>query len=738
MLKHLFLLAFLFPILATAQFTYSLDQSIPVTDGDDNELNLAWGGGLNAAQFNTMDIDGDNMPDLIVFDRMANKVITFLRKQNRYIYSPEYQGLFPELSNWMLLRDFNCDGKKDIFTGNVLGIKVYRNVTSQGQSLQWEDFLFFNAVNNSVSSVLLTKGFSGKTNLQLQFDDLPAIADMDNDGDLDILAFRYPGGSTVELHKNFGMERYGICDSLDFERVTQSYGNFTECECGTFAFDSAACPPHGGERVRHSGGKALTALDIDNDQDADLLISEAECNNVFLLPNEGDADNPVFSSASTFPSSHPVDLTTFPAVFYEDADFDDIPDLIASPNIFSKESNETDLKHSSWFYKNTGTEVSPVFAFVQNNFLQASMIDVGDNAVPASADVDGDGDMDLFISHGSDDNVTGSIYFYENAGSKELPSFKLISDDYAGLSERLGYPAHNIRMQFSDINSDARPDLIFTATSLNDNRTSLYYILNQASGSLNFSGAAVNTITATNITFSENVHITDVNNDGLADMLIGRNNGSLEYWKNNGPKGSVNFSLEARDYLNIDDISMNQSIAITTADLNADGKSDLVIGALGGSLTVISNYKEAGDTPNILTDILFDPLSGVYKPASFAGRVWSAVANLFNANKPAIIVGNTLGGLHVLRNDDGKSLPGEIAIDIYPTLLLQGQVMNIVVDRPGSAQILSVTGQQLLHEGIPLEPHQVYPVNLSFLAKGIYLVRVNWNNKSYTRRIAIH
>lgn len=721
-----------------AQFTYSLDQGIPVTDGNGNGLKLAWSGGLNAAQFNTMDINGDDVPDLIVFDRMANKVITFLRKENQYVFSPEYESLFPELSNWLLLRDFDCDGRKDIFTGNVLGIKVYRNVTPGGQPFQWEDFQFFNAGNNSVSPVLLTKGFSTKINLQLQFDDLPAIADMDNDGDLDILAFRYPGGSTVELHQNFSMERYNSCDSLDFERVTQKYGAFTECECGTFAFNNTDCPPHGGERVRHSGGKALLALDIDNDDDTDLLISEAECNNVFLLPNEGDSYHPIFSNASPFPSTQPVDLTTFPAVFYEDADFDGIPDLIASPNLFSKESNEIDLKHSTWFYRNTGTEASPAFTFVENNFLQSGMIDAGDNAVPAFADADGDGDMDLFISHGSDEDITGSIYFYENTGNQTSPSFRFVSDNYLDISERLGYPVHNVRMQFADINSDGRPDLVFTATSLTDNKTSLHYILNQASGSLNFNGAPINTVTATTITFSENAHVTDVNNDGLADLLIGRNTGQLEYWKSDGPKGSVNFSMQAKEYLPIQDIAKNQSVAITTGDLNADGKSDLVIGGLGGSLTIISNYREAGDTPNSRSDILFNPLSETYKPVSFAGKVWPTTVNLFNTNKPAIVVGNILGGLHVLRNDDGKSLPGEIAIEIYPTLLPYGETLKMRVDRPGSVQIFSVTGQQLLREPILLEPNQLYPVNLSFLARGMYLVRVSWNNRSYTKRIVIH
>ena len=100
------------------------------------ELLMPWAGGLNAAQYNIMDLNEDGQDDLVIFDRTADKIITFLNEDNQYRYAPEYQNYFPsDITNWLLLRDFNCDGKKDIFTGNSLGIKVYTNVTAPGENL---------------------------------------------------------------------------------------------------------------------------------------------------------------------------------------------------------------------------------------------------------------------------------------------------------------------------------------------------------------------------------------------------------------------------------------------------------------------------------------------------------------------------------------------------------------------------------------------------------------------------
>jgi hypothetical protein len=288
---------------------------------------MPWAGGLNAAHYNTMDLNQDGKDDLVLFDRTADKVMTFLQQDNQYLHAPDYESFFPdEITNWLLLRDFNCDGKKDIFTGDILGIKVYLNETDDAENPSWKQFLFYSGFTGPKSQVLLTKGFSGMINLQLQFDDLPSIGDADGDGDMDIFNVRFVGNGTVEYHRNFSVERYGTCDSLDFERQTQKWGDFVECSCGTFAFNGEECPPSTGGRVQHAGGKSLLAIDTDGNSSLDLLFSEASCSRLSLLNNAGSVASPVINTAVSYPSQNPVNFLIYPAAFYEDLDFDGVKD----------------------------------------------------------------------------------------------------------------------------------------------------------------------------------------------------------------------------------------------------------------------------------------------------------------------------------------------------------------------------------------------------------------------------
>ena len=83
------------------------------------------------------------------------------------------------------------------------GIAVYKNTSTTSLS-------FSLATNIIESSFPL-----GFTNLFVSSVDIPAIDDIDNDGDLDILTFGLIS-PTVEYHKNLSLEKYGTCDSLDF------------------------------------------------------------------------------------------------------------------------------------------------------------------------------------------------------------------------------------------------------------------------------------------------------------------------------------------------------------------------------------------------------------------------------------------------------------------------------------------------------------------------------------------
>lgn len=733
MIRSVLFFVLTFPLVATAQFSYVIDQSVPVSDTEGNKLDLAWAGGLNSTQYNSMDLDFDGDDDLVLFDRTANKAATFLNKNNNYVYAPDYEELFPEeITNWILLRDFNCDGLKDIFTSDIFGIRVFINKSTAG-NIQWEKFLFYTGTG-AKSEVVLTKGFTSKINLQIQYDDLPSIEDMDGDGDLDILSLRFPSGGTIEYHKNFSKERYGSCDSLDFERITQTWGEFTECTCGNYAFNGTDCPIGG--RTKHAGGKTLLALNVDGDGDKDLLLSEASCTQIFLLRNTGaSSENALMTSSSSFPQSIPAHFQVYPAAFYEDVDFDGTKDLMLSSNIYANDfpNSIPNLQQSNWFYKNTGTNTQPSFTFVKRNFLQDEMIDVGDNAMPAFADYDADGDLDMFVSQLTSQNILASIALYENIGTSSEPEFKLQTTDYINFSS---LNLFNVKIQWVDLNGDARIDLAFSGTSFQTGLTSMFFIPNQSSGVFDF-GGQVEIPTNFNISRSENAYFTDVNNDGSMDILVGKTNGALEYWRNTGLPGTFNFSLEDESFVGLDVSVLRQNPRVVAADMDADGFEDLVIGDQSGQLQIVGNFREAGDDEPSATDIIYNDILKTYTSPNFGGRILPEVANLFNSDKPAIIIGTIMGGLHLLKPDDGQSLPDNPVVRVYPVPIERSQILHIRVDRTSIMEIYSSLGQRV-SSPVVFGANVVNNFPVQALSRGVYILRFTSNNKSTTRRIVIY
>jgi len=714
-----------------AQFQYDVNQSIPVQAQD--ALSFPWAGGFNGAQVNTVDLNGDNQNDLVIYDKSVDKFSTFLRASNQWQYAPEFERLLPaDVSAFVLLRDYNCDGKKDLFTFNttVNGISVYRNTSAPGENISFSKVRIFIANTQTYTDILLSKGFTSLVNILPGVEDVPNITDMDGDGDLDILNMRFVNPSTAEYHQNFSMERYGKCDSLVFERQTQRWGDWQECSCGVFAFGTT-CPPGG--RTQHTGGKSLLALDVDNDGDQDVLFSEEQCSRIYLLTNQGNKDNPVFTGAQIFPSSNPVNLASFPVPSLEDVTFDNVPDLLASPNLNARVVFSNNFQQSLWIYNNAGTAQLPSFTFNRRNFLQDEMIDIGDNSVPAFADADNDGDLDMFIGTYTSGEFYGRIWHFQNVGTPTLPSFQLASDNWV-LNDLL--PFFNVKPQFADMDADGKLDLVFTATQFNTGASGLYYIPNRGSDAMQFSTANLVAIEVA-LAATENVLVVDVNSDGALDLLIGRADGSLEYRRNTGSPGSVtSYALISTNFLGFGSSVSRQNLALAVADLDADGNEDLVAGDQRGTLAIFSNFRQAGANPTPERDVIFDPLSETFYAKPLGGRIWPSFANLFNTSKPAIVVGNAAGGLYVLTNRITSELPPDPVITIFPNPVPLSESMKVKADRPVSMEVYSLLGQQL-STSLPIPANQEYPVELRNLSSGIYIARFSAGGKTYSQRFVV-
>ncbi len=709
---------------AFSQFVYDIDQSITVIDGD--TLSMPWGGGLNSPQFSKMNLDHTGEDDLVVYDRATSKLSTFISRNGKYLYAPVYEQYFPsDLRNWVLLRDFNCDGKKDLFVSDPRGVAVYVNTTANGEKLSWRIFNFRSDQN---FKHLLTQGFTSVINLQINGSDIPAISDVDNDGDLDILAYRFSGASTIEFHKNLSMERDGNCDSLQFERVTQTWGEFEECECGVFAFNGDDCPPSNGGRVNHQGGKTILLQDLDGDNLKDLLLSEEQCSQLYALSNNGTADNALITSVDTnFPNTNnPARLFVFPAAFTEDVDFDGLKDLVVSPNVPSNVGSSVNFESSSWYFKNTGSSNNPEYTLQQRDFLQDEMIDLGENAASAFFDVDGDGDLDMILGSYlrlQSFGFRSTLSFYENIGGVAQPVFRKSNDDYLFLS---AFGFINIKPKFSDINNDGRVDLVFSATQLSNGSTNVYYYLNQVSTGLSIKVSEIQVLIniGNNFPNNENFEINDIDGDGLNDILIGRSTGKLEYHRNIGSNANPDFELIDDSFYDLDFSAFRQSPAATISDLDGDGIEDMLIGDAGGNLTLYPDFKSNIDNPLEGITKLFRTEEMDSLAIRLGSRLIATVADLFSADKPAIIIGNGGGGLSVLKHKDAIVNPVvrfSKEIGVFPNPVKSGELITIGASENTFVSIVSISGQTI-YKNIELKAGETIQLETTGLKEGIYTV----------------
>ena len=363
--------------------SFHISNSLRFVDQNNDTIPYPFLGGFVAPQFSEIDLNNDGIKDLFVFDRSGGKKMTFLNEgkggQVSYIYAPSYEYYFPEMVHWVLLRDYNCDGKEDIFTcSDPSGVSVYKNVST----------------GNKPAFVLVEKDlkFEGMEVYSLSID-LPVVDDIDGDGDLDILAFDVFGGYAT-FFRNERVEKNLDCDSLHFFQVDYCWGSFVEASLSNDVFlgDNCFGWKYYKSAAVHSGSTMLT-FDADGDGDKDLLIGDVDFPDFKLLINGKVETGWPYDTVTSFTNNFPLNdkgvfIDKFPAAFYLDVNNDGKKDFIAAPNEATAASNV----HQNWWYKNVGQNNHPDLEFQDSSFLQDLTIDFGSRTQPAFVDIDGDGD----------------------------------------------------------------------------------------------------------------------------------------------------------------------------------------------------------------------------------------------------------------------------------------------------------------------------------------------------------
>ncbi|MFT6827593.1 MAG: hypothetical protein ACI9Z3_000777 [Roseivirga sp.] len=705
------------------QFAFRFENEIPMSINN-TVLSRAWEGGINSAQFQKMDLNGDGIEDLIIFHRMSGELTTYLAENEEFVWAPEYKSFFPpEITNWFILADYNCDGKKDIFTSVPQGVTVYENI-STGETPEWQKALDFLRFDNGV-------------NLQVNASDIPGIADIDGDGDLDILSYRFTTASTIDFYKNTSIEN-GDCSALTFERVTRRWGEFEECGCDNFAFGSS-CPIGGAanlefginseEESQHAGGKTITLFDTDNDGDLDLITSDEFCQTLYFMTNVGDSENALMTSFISYPEANQAAFQVFPTAFMEDINFDGQKELIVSSNLDGNVLNTVDFRNTSKFYVSSSNSVSD-FETASIPFLQTEMLDLGENTYPAFADFDNDGDLDFFIgTRGELDQgvFAASIYQFENTGGRFSPSFNLINNDFLNLKSLV---SRNIKPQFIDLDRNGSLDLIYQSTN-SSNETSLQYRLNAGK----FTFGELQTI-AFSLSENDNIYFYDVNTDGEVDLLRAVSSGAVSLHLN---QGDFSFADPMNGFAGITANFLKRNPTLVVNDFNSDGKPELITLDNSGNLNVISGPMKEDFTPSSTQNqLLQTSLIEELNLTDLSNGSWLTSADLFGNGKPAIIIGNNRGGIYILANESSTARNGEdnsISLTTFPNPTLGSFFLRTDVD--AVFELYTIQGQKIL-ENINLIEGVTIEIPSSNLAAGIYLIRVfNGVNKATVKRIII-
>lgn len=740
-----------------AQFHASNNHEIKVYR-DGVELANPWAGGINAAQISTIDVNQDGLDDLFVFDRSGNKPMVFLNNgssdPNSFEYSYEYSNGFPsDLRNWALLRDFNCDGKKDIFTYNGIGgFRIFKNV-SEGADLQFE------LIEENLKSHYNFLTSSYFSNIFISSVDIPAVDDVDGDGDLDILVYSV-SGVLVEYHKNYSVEETGTCDTLLFSLANRCYGFFSESAFDNTitlhdeALHNVMCPtgynvvdPHPmierpgdlpfiptNGNARHSGTTILT-IEMTGSLPKEIVLGDIGHHQLTALTNSVSSEgmDTIIAYDTHFPSNHSnteaVSLQSFPGTFYEDVDQDGVRDLLVSPNNEWASENH----NSVWYYRNTGADDQPVFELQQKDLFQRGMIEVGEGCTAFFLDYNQDGLTDLIVGNKGYFVSTGvydsRLMLFENTGTPTQPEFTFVTDDFANLSNyNLGQALHPT---FADLDNDGDIDMLVGTSS------GRVYRFNNIAGA----GNEVSFVPATDPILKDGdgneidpgqfstPQLIDLNGDGLTDLVMGERNGRIHYYQNSGTTNIPVFQPE-NDFLG--GVQTTEGFSPTGYSViqffEMDSQKLLITGTESGKLRLYSYTDLNGDF--ILEE---DQLLGIKNGI----RSTVGIYDIDNDGYPDLFTGNFSGGLLFFKGAPHTSSasppPTPEFIQLFPNPT-SGQ-FSVATLVPGTITIYNMLGKRVsADQHINGKSH----LAVNHLPKGIYLVVfTSTSNQRSVRKLVV-
>ena len=556
----------------------------PVYDEAGERLPFPFLGGFNAPRPQFVDIDGDGDPGLFVQENTDDlKYFEFQKDGDEFPLTwqtNKFQDL--DIGEWFRFVDMDQDGDYDLLTEQPYSyIRYYRN---EGTSQEPD----FKLAADSLRDVDGEPIFSDRQNI-------PNVTDIDADGKLDLFIGRLEG--TLTRYESVGRDENEI---PQFELVTEFFeGIEIVKQFGTL-----------------HGANTMAFMDIDRDGDQDIFWGDFFEPSVLLLENTGDPANPEFQGEPRpFPPNDPVQTSGYNAPTLTDWGNDGDMDLFLGVLGGAYNANQT-LGDNFYFYEQ---QSNGDFILQTRKFLNT--IDVGNESIPATGDIDGDGDPDLLLANKIDPGPRNSsiVYIFENRGTQREPEFHQngildLPDDY------------HYAPTLADLNGDGLDDLL-----LGRWRGEVAYYQNTGDGFELVEETLLELPRGSNAV----PELADLDGDGDMDLLLGQSGGGIAYFRNEGNAEEPDFKLVEDAFPGIE---VRHRSAPALYDADGDGDLDLFLGSKVEGILFFRNTGDAGNPEFTKEQSPFSFTVTQFVAPHFADLDGDGVAEFISGNKEGGII----------------------------------------------------------------------------------------------------
>jgi hypothetical protein len=514
-----------------------------------------------------VDIDDDGDVDLFVQER-TNELMLFenvgTRERPQFSWRTDHYQDLP-LGEWSRFVDFDRDGDLDILAERQFSYTQYfRNVGTP----QTAEFV---PVGDSVRDTEGRPLFADRQNI-------PNVNDIDCDGRWDLFLGRVDG--TISRYETSPISS----DEAPVFRFVEDRFQGIEivAQLGSL-----------------HGANSMAFADLDRDGDLDFFWGDFFEPGVLFLENTGSCGETVLlGDPVAFEVEDSIATSGYNVPVLEDIDGDDDLDLFVGVLGGAFNPSLTTTRNFHFYEQVGGTFVRQTERFIYT-------VDVGSESIPEFADLDGDGDLDLLLANklDPDDTKTSRLYYFENTGSPEAPSFQ----------ERGHMPLftmYHYAPALGDLDGDGDLDMLVGTW----NKGVAYYA---NLGTREDPDFVLQDTTLVKLTRGSNSTpaLTDIDGDGDLDLFIGESSGELNFYRNVGTPQAPSFELVTD---NFDEIDAGRRSYPTFADIDGDGDEDLLLGREQGGVLLYRRDGSATDPvfvhdpsftlplPNYSTPILVD------------------------------------------------------------------------------------------------------------------------------------